>query len=389
MNRQAEPAVKEDPAGLNDTLFLAMELSRATWLVATFAPRLGDKISVHAIPGGDTKRLFDLIERLQAKIRSKGACRLRTACCYEAGYDGFWLHRVLINHGVENYVLDGASFPIDRRAKHIKTDNIDAKRLLRAIVGFVQGDPQSCRVVRAPTPEEEDARRLHRERQRLVRERTGHSNRIKALLIAHGVRALRITDAKWCERLDQMRTGDGRPIPARLKIEIEREWKRLKMVAEQVREIEAERDRLVKGSEPTGDICTEKMRRLVKLHGIGAEFATVLTREVFYRPFQNRRQVASYVGLTPAPYDSGDTKHDQGINKAGNTRARVIAVQMAWLWLRYQSKSDLALWYYRRVGDLKGRVRRIMIIALARKLVIAIWRYVETGKVPTGAIVTA
>ena len=137
-------------------------------------------------------------------------------CCYEAGYDGFWLHRVLVNHGVENHVLDAASLPIDRRAKHIKTDNIDAKRLLRAIVGFVQGDPQSCRVVRAPTPEEEDARRLHRERQRLVRERTGHLNRIKALLITHGIRALRITDAKWCERLDKMRTDDGRPISARL-----------------------------------------------------------------------------------------------------------------------------------------------------------------------------
>jgi len=285
--------------------------------------------------------------------------------------------------------MQRVSRSIDGRAKHIKTDNIDAKRLLRAIVGFVQGDPQSCRVVRAPTPEEEDARRLHRERQRLVRERTGHLNRIKALLITHGIRALRITDAKWCERLDKMRTGDGRPIPARLKIEIEREWKRLKVVAEQVREVEAERDRMVKGSEPSGDVCTVKMRRLVKLHGIGAEFATVLTREVFYRPFQNRRQVASYVGLAPAPYDSGDTKHDQGINKAGNKRARVTAVQMAWLWLRYQSKSELSLWYYRRVGDLKGRVRRIMIIALARKLVIALWRYVETGKVPSGAIVTA
>ena len=366
-----------------------MELSRATWLVATFAPRLGDKINVHAIPGGDTKRLLELIGRLQVKLRGKGVSRVRTVCCYEAGYDGFWLHRVLVNHGVENHVLDAASLPIDRRAKHIKTDNIDAKRLLRAIVGFVQGDPQSCRVVRAPTLEEEDARRLHRERQRLVRERTGHLNRIKALLITHGIRALRITDAKWCERLEKMQTGDGRPIPTRLKIEIEREWKRLKVVAEQVREVEAERDRLVKGSEPSSDVCTVKMRRLVKLHGIGAEFATVLTREVFYRPFQNRRQVASYVGLAPAPYDSGDTKHDQGINKAGNTRARVTAVQMAWLWLRYQSKSELSLWYYKRVGDLKGRVRRIMIIALARKLVIALWRYVETGKVPTGAIVTA
>jgi transposase len=148
-------------------------------------------------------------------------------------------------------------------------------------------------------------------------------------------------------------------VSAFINFAIEREWKRLKVVAEQVREVEVERDRLVKGSEPTGDICAEKMRRLVKLHGIGAEFATVLTGEVFYRPFQNRRQVGSYVGFTPAPYDSGDTKHDQGINKAGNPRARAIAVQMAWLWLRYQSKSDLALWYYRRVGDLKGRVRRI------------------------------
>jgi transposase len=232
-------------------------------------------------------------------------------------------------------------------------------------------------VVRAPTPEEEDARRLHRERQRLVRERTGHLNRIKALLIVHGIRALRITDANWCERLDRMQTGDGQPIPQRLKIEIEREWSRLKLVAAQIRDVEAERDGLVKGSEPTGDQCEQKMRRLVKLRGIGADFATVLTREVFYRSFQNRRQVASYFGLAPAPYDSGDSKRDQGINKAGNSRARVAAVQMAWMWLRYQPRSELALWYYRRVGDLKGRVRRVMIIALARKLVIALWRYVE------------
>jgi transposase len=280
MNAQAELSVRAAPADFKDTLFMAMELSRATWLVATFEPRLGDKISVHAVPGGNAERLLDLIGGLQTKLRSKGVRRLRTVCCYEAGYDGFRLHRMLVKNGIDNHVLDGASLPVDRRAKHIKTDNIDAKRLLKAIVGFVQGDPQSCRVVRAPTPEEEDARRLHRERQRLVRERTGHLNRIKALLIAHGVRALRITDAKWCARLDRMRTGDGQPIPELLKIEIEREWKRLKLVAEQVREVETERDRLVKGNEPTGDVCTEKMRRLVKLRGIGAEFATVLTREV-------------------------------------------------------------------------------------------------------------
>jgi transposase len=228
---------------------------------------------------------------------------------------------------------------------------------------------------------------LHRERQRLVRERTGHTNRIKALLMTHGVRALRITDAKWCERLAQMRTGDGRPIPERLQIEIEREWHRLKLVAEQIKTVETERNRHLKADEPAADVNVEKMRRLTKLHGIGADFATALTREVFYRRFDNRRQVASYFGLTPAPYDSGETRRDQGINKAGNARARVAAIQMAWMWLRYQSQSEIAQWYHRRVGKLEGRIRRIMIVALARKLVIALWRYVETGQVPNGAIV--
>jgi transposase len=326
---------------------------------------------------------------LQEKVRGKGARRVRTLSCYEAGYDGFWLHRVLLKEGVENHVLDGASLPVDRRAKHIKTDHIDAKRLLKAIVGFAQGDPQSCRAVHVPTPEQEDARRLSRERQRLVRERTGHLSRIRSLLVAHGIRTVRITDATWCERLQRLWTGDGRPLPERLKIEIAREWKRLKLVAEQIREVEVERNKLVEDSEPTNNVSEQKMRRLVKLRGIGADFATVLTREVFYRQFQNRRQVASYVGLTPAPYDSGDSKHDQGLNKAGNRRARVTAVQMAWMWLRFQPKSDLSLWYCRRVGDVKGRIRRVMIIALARKLVIALWRYVETGKVPSGAIVAA
>lgn len=375
-----------------DILFVALELSRSRWLVATFAPQLGDKVNVHAVPGGDTERLMELIGGLQQKLRVKGVRRPRTISCYEAGYDGFWLHRVLVERGIENHVLDGASLPVDRRAKHIKTDNLDAKRLLRAIIGLAQGDPQSCRAVRAPTREEEDARRIPRERQRLVRERTGHLNRIKALLTAHGIRALRITDARWPDRLDNLRTADGQPIPIRLKEEIRREWKRLKVVAEQICEVEAERDSLVKESDPTistDDICIAKMRRLIKLRGVGPEFATVLTREVFYRSFQNRRQVASYVGLTPAPYDSGDTKRDQGINKAGNRRARVMAVQLAWMWLRYQPRSELAIWYNRRVGELKGGIRRVMIIALARKLLIALWRYVEADKVPAGAIVAA
>ncbi len=376
-------------ADLQNTLFVALELSRATWVVATYAPRLGGKVSLHAVTGGDTAKLLAIIAQLQKKLADKGAPQVRTVSCYEAGYDGFWIHRALLAHGIENHVLDSSSIPIDRRAKHVKTDNVDARRLLRAIVGFVQGDCESCRVVRVPTPEDEDARRLYRERQRLVRERTGHINRIKALLITHGIRALRLTDAKWLQRLGKMTTGDGRPLPERLRVEIEREWKRLKLAIEQIREVEAERDRLVKGSEPTDDACIEKMRKLVKLRGIGADFATALTREVFYRHFDNRRQVGSFIGLAPAPYASGEMRHDQGMNKAGNARARVAAVQMAWMWLRYQPQSELAQWYFRRVGQLEGRIRRIMIIALARKLVIALWRYVETGQVPAGAMIAA
>lgn len=380
---------KADSANFQNTIFMALELSRATWLVAVFAPKLGDKISVHAVPGGDVGRLLELVGEVREKLAAKGARRIRTVSCYEAGYDGFWIHRLLIQHGIENHVLDGASIPVDRRAKHVKTDNIDARRLLKAIVGHVQGDPESCRVVRVPTSDEEDARRLHRERQRLVRERTGHLNRIKALLMMHGIRALRITDAHWRKRLDAMRTGDGRPVPEQLKAEIEREWQRLKLVAEQIREVEAERDRLAKGVEQTDDGAIQKMRKLVRLRGIGADFATALTREVYYRKFDNRRQLGSYVGLTPAPYQSGDMKRDQGMNKAGNARARVAAVQMAWMWLRYQPQSELARWYHGRVGRLDGRVRRIMIIALARKLVVALWRYLEQDKVPTGAIIAA
>lgn len=372
-----------------DTLFVALELSRATWLAATFCPRLGEQISIHSVPGGDARRLLELIGRLRAKILQKGSPSVRVISCYEAGYDGFWLHRALLADGVENQILDAASLPIDRRAKHIKTDNIDAKRLLRAIVGHTLGDPQACRVIHVPSVEEENARRLFRERQRLVREQTGHINRIKGLLVAQGIRAVGVQGAKWLRRIDDLLTGDGRPLPVELKMEIERQWRRLQLLRDHIREVETARDQVLKEATPPGDMSAAKIKALAKLRGIGAELATTLTREVFYRRFDNRRQVASYIGLTPAPYDSGDTRRDQGINKAGNARVRVASVQMAWMWLRFQPQSELSQWYYRRVGELVGRMRRIMIIALARRLVIALWRYAETGLVPKGAIVAA
>lgn len=236
---------------------------------------------------------------------------------------------------------------------------------------------------------QEDARRVARERERLVRERTGHINRIKALLTAQGIRETGIRGSKWLQRLDELRTGDGRPLPSKLRGEIDREWHRLRLVMEQLSKVEAERNEVARGEVSPQDVDGAKICQLAKLRGIGPDFATVLTREVYWRHFENRRAVGSYFGLTPAPYDSGDSSRDQGIDKAGNPRARATAVELAWMWLRHQPQSELSRWFFRRTGDVQGRVRRIMIVGLARKLVIALWRYLETGRVPNGAVVKA
>jgi transposase len=332
--------------------------------------------------------LIDLIEQMRHQVRQIADSEPIVHSCYEAGYDGFWLHRKLLSLGVDNHVLDASSLLVDRRAKRAKTDHLDARSLLRALVGLSRGDSYGCRAVRCPTVEEEDGRRVHRERQRLIRERTGHVNRIKALLAAQGIRALRITDKTWLGRLERMRTGDGHAIPTQLRAEIARQWRRLMLVEEMRREVEKERDAAFAETESPGT-TTQISQRLVKLRGIGPEFATIFAREVFYRSFGNRRQVGSYLGLTPCPYNSGASQRDQGISKAGNPRARTAAIQMAWMWLRHQPNSALAQWYQGRVGEMEGRIRRIMIVALARKLVVALWRYVTVGLVPAGASVAA
>ncbi|SFJ35155.1 IS110 family transposase [Bradyrhizobium sp. Gha] len=367
-------------------VYVAVELSRSNWIVAVHAPALGDKVSSHQLAGGDVAHLLSVIDRVCRQVAHTGHAEPIAYCCYEAGYDGFWLHRLLLAHGIRNFVLDAASLLVDRRAKRAKTDHLDARSLLRALIGLSQGDTYGCRAVRVPTVDEEDARRLHRERQRLVRERTGHINRIKALLSAQGIRALRITDKTWLNRLGRLRTGDGRPLPAQLRAEIARQWRRLMLLEEMRRQVEAERDGLLRGN--TGaDQSVGNIQRLAKLKGIGPEFATIFAREVFYRHFSNRRQVGSYLGLAPCPYNSGSSRRDQGISKAGNPRARTAAIEMAWMWLRYQPNSALSQWYRNRVGTMEGRIRRILIVGLARKLVIALWRYVSTGLVPTGAII--
>jgi transposase len=304
--------------------------------------------------------------------------------CYEAGYDGFWLHRLLTEHGVCNHVFDPTSLQVDRRARRTKTDRVDVDKLLRALMAHLRGEPKVVSVVRAPSIEDEDARRLHRERSRLINERIQHVNRIKGLCATQGIYDYEPLRRKRVERLQALQTGDGRALPSRLRAEIERELERLELVLKMIAVVEAERDAIVAGEIP-GHPNGDKMQRLRRLKGIGPEFANVLVGEVFYRSFDNRRQLGGYVGLAPTPWRSGPVNRDQGISKAGNPKARTTMIELAWTWLRYQPGTALSAWFRERVGTLQGRPRRIAIVALARKLLVALWRYLETGLVPTGA----
>jgi transposase len=368
-------------------IFLALELSRSSWLVASHTPA-ADKISRHKLAAGDIDGLLALIERLRTRVEQKTGQPVQVISCYEAGYDGFWLDRKLKAEGVINYVMDPASIQVDRRARRVKTDAVDADALLRALMAFCRGERKVCSMVRVPTRDEEDAKRLSREREQLIKERVRHVNRIKGLCATQGIYDYQPLKANRLERLDELRTGDGNPLPDRLKNEIRRQLERLKLLLELIGTVEAERDAVVKADKPASE-ADRRIRALAKLKGIGPEIATVLYNEVFYRQFANRRDVAAYVGLTPSLFASGDLRHDQGISKAGNPRARATMVELAWLWVRHQSGSDLTGWFLTRVSGIKGRIKRIAIVALARKVLVALWRYLETGLVPTEAMLKA
>jgi transposase len=364
--------------------FMAIELSKTSWVVAVCAPD-ADKVSVHKLAGGDTAGLLALIGRVRRRVERNLGRPVEVMSCYEAGYDGFWLHRRLEAQGVRNVVFDPASLLVNRRARRAKTDRIDAQALVRALMAHLRGEPKVVSVVGVPTPAEEDARRLPRERRRLVAERTQHVNRVKGLLATQGIRDYEpIRGTRW-SRLEELRTGDGRALMPRLKAEIARELRRLELVMAMIAEVEAARDAVI-ATPATDHPHGEKIRQLVKLRSIGPELATVVVGEALHRTFANRRQVGGYVGLAPSPFRSGDRVRDQGIAKAGNPTARTAMIELAWLWLRHQPDSALSRWFRARVGALKGRPRRIAIVALARKLIVALWRYLETGLVPTGAV---
>jgi transposase len=369
--------VGETPA----TLFVALELSKATWLVALHSPA-ADKISLHRLVGGDTEGLLSLIARKRDQAQAALARPVRVMSCYEAGYDGFWLHRLLCASGIDNRVLDAASILVDRRSRRAKTDRLDAAALLRTLMALDRGEPRVCRVVRIPSPEHEDDRRRSRERARLVNERGQHTSRIKGLLMTQGIRDFAPTRRDWRERLEGLRSADGRALLPCLKAEIKRECRRLWQVIDMIAEVEAEQHEAAAET-------TTGATQLSRLRGIGLTIASVLANEVFFRTFQNRREIAGYLGLASSPWNSGSVSRDQGIQRSGNPRARQTAIELAWLWLRHQPESSLARWFQERVGAGKGRIRRTMIVALARKLMIALWRYVTQGLVPEGAVIKA
>jgi transposase len=373
----ATPAARQSA-----TLFVALELSRAKWLVGLHSP-VADKISRRTVTGGDAAALLAVIDEPRRRVRAQLGEEVAVAACYEAGYDGFWLHRLLLSHGIASHVVDPASLLVNRRARRRNTDGIDPAGLLRTLMAWHRGERQVCSMVRVPGPEEEDRRRRGRERERLIKERVQHLGRIKGLLMTQGVRDFQPTRGHGRGRLDALRTGDGRPPPSCLKAEIARECRRLALVDEMLAELERERDAEREGAAP------RQVALLAKLRGVGPTSAHLLAGEVFHRDFANRRQVAGYLGLEPSPWQSGPVEREQGISKAGNRRARRVAIELAWLWLQYQPDSRLSRWFKDRVGAAKGRVRRILVVALARKLVVALWRYLDAGVVPEGALTRA
>jgi transposase len=363
-------------------IYAALELSKNSWLLAIQSPER-DNPSLHPIRGGDAEGLMTKLDAARDRVAKVTGQTPKVTLCYEAGYDGFWLARFLEQRGIACHVMEPASLQVNRRARRVKTDRIDVENILHTLIAWCRGERHVCSMVVIPSVEEEDLRRSHRERDRLIHERTAHINRIKGLLFGQGIRGINVMARYKSLVPAELVTGDGRPLPERLSHEITREIERLAQLQAQIVAIEHERD-----NAPTPCEATERKRHdLLRLKGLGPALSSTLAREVYYRQFGNRRQVASYIGITPSAYDSGDGHRSQGISKAGNRLARVAMVQAAWLWVHHQPDSALTQWFHERTQGQKGRIRRTMIVALARKLAIALWRYLETGLIPEGAVV--
>ena len=368
-------------------IFISLELSRSKWLVTSLAPGGGQRMSRHWVEACDVAGLLARLWAIRDKALARTGIRYPIIVIQEAGLDGFWIHRVLEQEGIESHVVDAASIAVSRRRRRAKTDRIDGEALLRALLAFKRGEPRVCAMVRVPTPEEEDRRHLCRERKVLIAERVKHVNRVKGLLFSQGVSGYEPLRRDRRQRLDELTTGDGRPLPTHLKTQISRELDRLELLLDQIKAAEAERDALLAAQQPATPAPAGRM--LLDLKGIGPEFAANLWLEGLFRHFDNRRQLASYAGLAPTPWQSGSVDREQGVSKAGNPRLRTTLIQLAWLWLRHQPQSALAQWFKERVSRNGGRLKKTTIVALARKLLVALWKYVTAGVVIEGAVMKA
>jgi transposase len=360
-------------------LYLAFELSWTSWKLA-FTIGAGQPARIRPVPARCTAQV--LVEIAKAMHRFRLPDDTPVVSCFEAGRDGFWLHRFLVQHGIPNIVVDSASIEVNRRKRRAKSDRLDAAKLVSQLVRWHNGEDRVWKVVHVPTVANEDDRQLHRELIELKRGRTELSNRIKGLLATLGLRI--VLNNKFPDQLEKLRQWDGAVVPPGLKARLLREFERWQLIERQIRELESQRHReLREDPSPQG----EQTRRLMDFRGIGPNGAWLLVREIFgWRKIRNVRELGSLAGLTPTGYFSGDLRHEQGISKAGNSLVRWMMIQLAWGWLAYQPQSKLSKWYERRFGQGNSRTRKVGIVALARKLLIALWKYLETGEVPEGAV---
>jgi transposase len=364
---------------LSSALVVAVEISRPTWVIAAHVPGLGH-VKVRRRIEARAEALLLAIEQLKRRAATGIDHVIVT---YEAGYTGFWLARLVRRHAIEVYVIQPVSVPVDRRRRRAKTDAIDADLLLRTCLAFLRGEPRVCSMVPIPDQKDEDARHLVREREDLIAERIGLTNRIGAILATLGVEEFDPLRRDRRVRVAEVRTALGEPIPENARARILRLIERLELVLDQIRTVESQRDALaVAASAGAPETMT---KRLTGLRGVGVQTATVLVREGFVRHFRSAKALGSYAGLVGSPFASGGSSHEQGITTSGNRRLRTAVVELAWLWLRYQPGSALARWFAERLGQTGGRMRKVLIVALARKLLVALWRLATQGLVPEGS----
>jgi transposase len=366
----------------NSTIIAVIEMSRSNWLVAGVIPGV-DRHPLKKLEA-DEEGLLRLLRRWQDEAARAGRTISRIAVAFEAGRDGFWLARWLRARGIEAYVIHPASIPVSREHRRAKTDRLDTELLKRAFLGWLRGEPNHCSMAAVPTLEEEDAKRPNREREVLVGERTRIVNRMKGTLARLGIRGFKPALRRAPERLETVRTPEGATLPPNTRAELQRDMARLRFVTEQIRAIEATRAERLEQAPEKGP--NAMIRLLARVVGVGIETADMLVQEVLSRNLRDRRAVARYAGLTGAPDESGAKRREKGLAKAGNARVRRGMIQLAWRFLLFQKDSALSQWYRARTTDARGATRKTMIVALARKLLIALWRFGKTGEVPQGVV---